>query len=240
MKKTAISILVILISVLSIQAQSYDLKMMNGNFNCYLDLFPDSTYIIKLSTKNTPDLVMSQLFSFGKYSVNKQGVYQLKDRTNEYVMTLETASESTKDKVLFVKNSFGWMQNNYFVKQSAKPLSPASITKDFLKRNELVNYREKQRVPFSQKACAFVNGTYKSTSNPDYRFTINRSDSTYAINLGSLRLSKGKLAQEDNFIVLKDTFSDTPFYVLPDENGMLRSMLMPGDFYLSKFELVKN
>lgn len=237
MKKLMVSLFV-LFTALGLQAQSYELKMMGGNQRCYLDLFPDQTYVIKLST-SSPDLMLSQIFSFGKYFIGQDGTYKLTDQTHGYVMTMEASSANTQNKVLFVKNSFAWMRNNYFVKQSDKPSSPTSITKDFLKRDELTNYREKHRIPFSEKVCAFINGTYQSENNPDFTFTISAQDSTYSVNNAGLKLSNGKWTKEDNFVVLKDNFSDTPFYLLPGENGTLQSMLIPGDFFLSKLTLMR-
>ena len=62
MKKILFSFLIIFPAFLTVRAQSYALQLTNNDLACYLDIFESGKYLIKLSHKNAPDLVISQPF----------------------------------------------------------------------------------------------------------------------------------------------------------------------------------
>ena len=231
MKKLSLSILFVLAALITVKAQSYALQLTNSDLNCYLDMFGNGKYLIKMSYKNAPDLMMSQVLSFGEYSVESNGDYKLTDATNEYKITLQPVSGN---KVLMVSDGFKWMQMNYFVRNSEKPSSPISILDDFLSREELVNYREK----IKNGKNNFRKGFYQSDFNPNFTFNANENG-TYSIKFYSLELSNGTWEKENNFLKLKDNNLASDFFVLVDSDGKLKSVLMPGDFFLSNFSKVR-
>lgn len=233
MKKLLLSILFSLAVSFAAVAQSYVLQLSNNDLNCYLEMFSDGKYLIKLSYKNAPDLMMSQVFSFGEYKVENNGDYTLTDATNNYNITLQPVSG---DKVFLVNDGFKWMQMNYFVKNSEKPSSPISILSDFLSSRELTNYREKIRDDKNKNN--FTKGLYQSDFNPNFTFIANEHG-TYSIKFYSLELSNGTWEKEHNFLKLKDNNLASDFFVMVDSNGKLKSVLMPGDFLLSSFTKVK-
>ncbi len=194
-------------------------------------MFDSGKYLIKMSYKNAPDLMMSQVLSFGEYNMEDNGDYKLTDGTNEYVITLEPVSGN---KVFMVRDGFGWMQMNYFVRSSEKPSSPISILDDFLSREELLNYREK----IKNGKNNFRKGFYQSDFNPNFTFNANENG-TYSIKFYSLELSNGTWEKENNFLKLKDNNLASDFFVLVDSDGKLKSVLMPGDFFLSNFSKVR-
>lgn len=231
MKKLSLSILFVLAALITVKAQSYALQLTNSDLNCYLDMFGNGKYLIKMSYKNAPDLMMSQVLSFGEYSVESNGDYKLTDATNEYKITLQPVSGN---KVLMVSDGFKWMQMNYFVRNSEKPSSPISILDDFLSREELLNYREK----IKNGKNNFRKGFYQSDFNPNFTFNANENG-TYSIRFYSLELSNGTWEKENNFLKLKDNNLASDFFVLVDSDGKLKSALMPGDFFLSNFSKVR-
>ena len=133
-----------------------------------------------------------------------------------------------------VRDGFGWMQMNYFVRSSEKPSSPISILDDFLSREELLNYREK----IKNGKNNFRKGFYQSDFNPNFTFNANENG-TYSIKFYSLELSNGTWEKENNFLKLKDNNLASDFFVLVDSDGKLKSVLMPGDFFLSNFSKVR-
>ena len=179
--------------------------------------------------------MMSQIFSFGSYKLEKNGNYTLTDEANDYTITLEP---TPANKTLMIKDGFKWMRTNYFVKNAEKPSSPISILDNFLTKKELSNYREKIKNETKLHNNPFGYGFYRSDFNPDLTFIANH-DGTYAIRFYSLELSSGTYIQEGNFLKLRDNNVNSSFYVLVDVGGKLRSMLMPGDFLLSKFSKAK-
>ena len=231
MKKLSLSILFFLAALITVKAQSYALQLTNSDLNCYLDMFGSGKYLIKMSYKIAPDLMMSQVLSFGEYNMEDNGDYKLTDGTNEYVITLEPVSGN---KVFMVRDGFGWMQMNYFVRSSEKPSSPISILDDFLSREELLNYREK----IKNGKNNFRKGFYQSDFNPNFTFNANENG-TYSIKFYSLELSNGTWEKENNFLKLKDNNLASDFFVLVDSDGKLKSVLMPGDFFLSNFSKVR-
>lgn len=233
MKKLLLSIILNLAVSFAVNAQSYALQLSNSDMNCYLEMFGDGKYLIKLSYKNAPDLMMSQVFSFGEYNVGNNGDYTLTDATNNYNITLQPVSG---DNVFLVNDGFKWMQMNYFVKNSEKPSSPISILKDFLSSWELVNYREKMRDGKSKNN--FTKGLYHSDFNSNFTFIANENG-TYSIRFYSLELSNGRWEKEHNFLKLKDYNLASDFFVMVEPNGKLKSVLMPGDFFLSNFSKIR-
>lgn len=231
MKKLLFSFLIILPAFFVARAQSYTLQLTNSDLNCYLDMFSDGKYLIKMSYKNAPDLIMSQILSFGEYKVENNGNYRLTDSTNEYIITLEPVSGK---KVFMVRDGFKWMQMNYFVKNSEKPSSPISILDNFLSRQELLNYREKIRIDKNTYKNNFRNGFYQSDFNPDFTFRAHENG-TYSIRFYSLELSSGTWEKEDNFLKLKDNNLAADFFVAVEPEGKLKSVLLPGDFSLTRF-----
>ncbi|MDO5524190.1 MAG: hypothetical protein Q4G48_09135 [Bacteroidia bacterium] len=232
MKKLTLSIVLILSVFFAAKAQSYALQLTNSDLNCYLDMFDNGKYLIKMSYKNAPDLMMSQVLSFGEYKTEDNGNYKLTDGTNEYTITLEPVSGKN---VFMVRDGFNWMQMNYFVKNSEKPSSPISILDNFLSRQQLLNYREKMKNTYKGN---FKNGFYQSDFNPAFTFNANENG-TYSIRFYSLQLSGGTWEKEDNFLKLKDNHLNTDFYVLIESDQKLKSALMPGDFLMSKFSKVR-
>lgn len=235
MKKLSLFILLIFSTFFAANAQSYALQLTNSDLNCYLDMFSDGKYLIKMSYKNAPDLMMSQVLSFGKYEVENNGDYKLTDSTNEYTITLEPVSGN---KVFMVRDGFKWMQMNYFVKNSEKPSSPISILNDFLSHQELLNYREKVRNTTTSYKNNFKKGFYQSDFNPNFTFNANENG-TYSIKFYSLELSNGAWEKENNFLKLKDNNLTSDFFVMIGSDGKLKSVLMPGDFFLSSFSKVR-
>lgn len=234
MKKILFSFLIIFPAFLTVRAQSYALQLTNNDLACYLDIFESGKYLIKLSHKNAPDLVISQPLSFGKYTVEDNGNYTLTDGTNQYVITLEPV---TGNKIFMVKDGFRWMQLNYFAKSSDKPSSPVSISTDFLSRSELLSYREKIRIDKNIYKNKFRNGFYQSDFNPEFTFRAHE-DGTYSIRFYSLELSNGTWEKEDNFLKLKDDNLAAYFFVAVEPEDKLKSILMPGDFSLTRFSKV--
>ena len=235
MKKLSLSILLIFSLFFAAKAQSYALQLSNNDLNCYLDVFSNGKYLIKMSYKNAPDLMMSQILSFGEYKVEENGDYKLTDSTNDYNITLQPVSG---DKVFMVSDGFKWMQMNYFVKNSEKPSSPISILDNFLSRQELLNYREKVKIDKNTYKNTFKKGFYRSDF--DSNFTFNANDNgTYSIKFYSLELSNGTWQKENNFLKLKDNNLTADFFVMIDSDGKLKSALIPGDFFLSKFSKVR-
>lgn len=235
MKKLSLSILLIFSIFFVANAQSYALQLSNSDLNCYLDVFSNGKYLIKMSYKNAPDLMMSQILSFGEYKVEKNGDYKLTDSTNDYNITLQPVSGN---KVFMVSDGFKWMQMNYFVKNSEKPSSPISILDDFLSRQELLNYREKVRNTATSYKNSFKKGFYQSDFNPNFTFNANENG-TYSIKFYSLELSNGTWQKENNFLKLKDNNLTADFFVMIDPDGKLKSALMPGDFFLSTLLRIK-
>ena len=231
MKKLSLSILFVLAALITVKAQSYALQLTNSDLNCYLDMFGNGKYLIKMSYKNAPDLMMSQVLSFGEYSVESNGDYKLTDATNEYKITLQPVSGN---KVLMVSDGFKWMQMNYFVRNSEKPSSPISILDDYLSREELLSYREKIKNDTSN----FKTGYFQSDLTPGFTFTTTEKGN-YNIKFYSLELSTGTWQKENNFLKLKDNHLNTDFYVMIEPDGKLKSVLMPGDFFLSNFSKVR-
>ncbi len=235
MKKITLVILFIVSIAFTLRAQSYSLQMINSDLNCYLDFFPNKTYLIKLSYKGASDLMMSQIFSFGDYQIAENGNYKLTDRTHQYTFTLEPVSGN---KVFMVKDGFQWMQLNFFVKTSERASSPANITKDFLTNKELVNYRERLKGETGGNMFSFSKGLYRSDFDKSLSVNL-RNDSTYSVRYYSLELSSGTWEREGNFIKLKDKNIIPEFYALIDPDNSLKSVLIPGDFSLIKFSATK-
>ena len=234
MKKLLFPLLIILSAFFVVRAQSYTLQLTNNDLACYLDMFSGGKYLIKLSHKNAPDLMISQPLSFGEYTVEDNGNYRLTDETNQYVITLEPVAGNN---VFMVKDGFSWMQMNYLVKRSDKPSSPVSISGDFLSRGELLNYREKIRNRKGTYRNNFGSGFYQSDFNPEFTFRAHENG-TYSIRLYSLELSSGTWKKEDNFLKLKDNNLTADFFVAIEPEGKLKSVLMPGDFSLTRFSKV--
>ncbi|MGI6048094.1 MAG: hypothetical protein ACOYEG_08830 [Petrimonas sp.] len=235
MKKLSLSIVFTLAVLFTVKAQSYALQLTNSDLDCYLEMFSDGKYLIKISCKNAPELMVSQVLSFGEYKVEDNGDYKLTDSTNEYNITLQPL---WGNKVFMVSNGFNWMQMNYFVKNSEKPSSPISILNDFLSREELLNYREKMRNDKNTYKNNFKKGFYQSDFNPNFTFNANENG-TYSIMFYSLELSGGTWEKENNFLKLKDSSLTSDFFVMVDADGKLKSVLMPGDFFLSNFTKVR-
>ena len=231
MKKLTLSILLVLSTFFATYPQSYALQMTNNDLNCYLDMFDSGKYLIKMSYKNAPDLMMSQVLSFGEYNMEDNGDYKLTDGTNEYVITLEPVSGN---KVFMVRDGFGWMQMNYFVRSSEKPSSPISILDDFLSREELLSYHKKKKNDTSN----FKTGYFQSDLTPGFTFTTTEKGN-YNIKFYSLELSTGTWQKVNTFLKLKDNHLNTDFYVMIEPDGKLKSVLMPGDFFLSNFSKVR-
>ncbi|MDO5663837.1 MAG: hypothetical protein Q4G63_01100 [Bacteroidia bacterium] len=231
MKKLSLSLLLILSTFFTANAQSYALQLTNSDLNCYLDIFSHGKYLIKLSYKNAPDLMMSQVLSFGKYEIKNNGDYKLTDSTNDYVITLEPVSDN---KVFMVKDGFGWMQMNYFVRNSQKPSSPLSVLDNFLSHQDLLKYREK----ITNDKNNFKKGFYQSDFNPNFTFNANENG-TYSIKFYSLELSNGRWKKENNFLKLKDNNLTSDFFMMVDSDSKLKSVLIPGDFLMSRFSKVR-
>ena len=120
------------------------------------------------------------------------------------------------------------------MKNSEKPSSPLSILDDFLSSQELLKYREKVK----NNKNTFKKGFYQSDFNPNFTFNANENG-TYSIRFYSQELSNGTWEKENNFLKLKDNNLSSPFYVLIESDEKLKSVLMPGDFFLSKFSKVR-
>lgn len=235
MKKNVVFAALILSSFVGALAQSYKLQMTDSDIDCYLDLYDSNAYILKISYNAASDLMMSNIFSFGNYVADNSGTYTFTDKTHSFAMTMETASESTKERVLFVKNSFGWMENNYFVMTSPRPATPPDITENFLKAEEVFAFREKNRT----EECPFAISAGKySTDLEGFLLNLNR-DSTYTMYYYSLPLSKGKWTVEHNLLVLSDANVNARFYAIVQADGSLRSALLPGEFSALRFNAAK-
>lgn len=235
MKKIFTVILFVIASLVGVSAQSYKLQSMDSYSDVLLELYPNNSYIVKISSKSTPDLMMSNIFSFGNYVVDSTGSYTFTDKTHNFLMKMEIASQSTKEEVLFVKESFEWMENNYFVISAKKPVTPINITENFLSADDLVSFREKNKVdksPLKIKQNKYV------ADLDGYSLNINK-DQTYTLYFYILPISKGKWAVENNFLVLKDKDINTQFYAIIKSDGTLRSALLPGEFSTTNFKVKK-
>lgn len=233
MKKIFSIIVFVIASFLGVFAQSYTLQSMSSYPDVLLELYPNKSYIIKISHQGAPDLMMSNIFSFGDYVVDAGGTYTLTDKTHNYTMKLEIASESTKEKVLLVKESFGWMENNYFVMSATKPATPVNITENFLSADELIAFREKNKVD----KCPVKIKQNKYVADLDgFSLNINKNE-TYTMYYYTLPVSKGKWSIENNFLVLLDGDLNSRFYAIVRPDGTLRSALLPGEFSATNFKI---
>lgn len=236
MKKIIILLFFVSLFLGEMFSQTYTLQMMDSDTECYLELYDNRQYIIKLSHKSAPDLMLSSIFSFGGYSVDSEGTYTLTDRTHAYCIRLERASESTGERVLFVKNAFGWMQNNYFVKSSAVHATPIDITQNFLTADEVVAFREKLLAANTHK-MAVAEGRFSVDSGG---FSLNlRKNGTYTMRYHSLPLSEGTWTIGQNVLELWDEDVDARFHAIVLSDGTLRSALLPGEFSALRFNPVK-
>lgn len=221
--------------IFDLKAQSYSLQLPNNDLNCTFDFFPNKTYLIKLSYNNAADFMVSQIFSFGNYMITNRGDYELTDSTHGYTMTLERISDNH---VLLVKSGFQWMQMNYLVKTNDKSSSPDNILDNFLTSQQLCNYREKLKREWGDKNNRLSTGLYRSGFNENFTFEA-KENGTYSIKYYSLELSKGTWEKEGNLLKIKDSNIDSHFYILIDSSGKLQSLLIPGDFSLTKFSKTK-
>lgn len=231
MKKLLLSILIAFGALFSINAQSYALQLSNNEMNCYFDMYKNGTYLIKLSYKGASDLMMSQIFSFGDYKMDENGDYRLTDKTHGFDIVLEPISDK---KVFLVKNGFGWMQMNYLVKTGEKTTTPISVLDSFLSKDEVVSFRKKLISGFVSQENRIKYALYRSEQNPDFSLNL-KEDGTYAVKYYSLELSAGNWTKEGNQLLLKDKNLNSNFYLIIDKDNLLRSTLLPGDFFLSKF-----
>lgn len=231
MKKLFLAILLAFSMFFGLKAQSYALQLSNSEINCYFDLFDNGTYLIKLSYKGAPDLMMSQIFSFGKYKVDENGDYRLTDSTHGFGITLESVSDK---KVFLVKNGFGWMRMNYLVQTSERAATPISVLDNFLSKDELVAFRKKIVSDSGSQQNLLNFAFYRSEQNPDFSLNL-KQDGTYVVKYYSLELSSGNWAREGNLLTLKDKSLSADFHLFIDKDGSLRSALLPGDFFLSRF-----
>ena len=235
MKKIFAIISFIVASFAGVFAQSYTLQSMQSYPDVLLELYPNKSYIVKISHKGAPDLMMSNIFSFGNYEVDAKGNYTLTDKTHNFSMQLEIASQSTKEKVLLVKESFGWMENNYFVMSAAKPATPINITENFLSADELVAFREKNKTD----KCPVKIKQNKYVADLDgYSLNINKNE-TYTLYYYAMPISKGKWSVENNFLVLSDENVNSRFFAIVKPDGTLRSALLPGEFSATNFKVQK-
>lgn len=232
MKKICILFFFTTFLVSIINAQTYTLQKMDSDVETYLELYPNNRYIIKMSYRGAPDFMMSNIFSFGTFKKEANQTYVLTDKTHTFTMKMEIASKTTKEKVLFVKDAFGWMENNYFVMSSEKAVTPLNITDNFLSAEELTSFRNKNKT--EKCPVELENGRYKSGMD-GYILTLN-SDETYALRFYNTLLSKGNWTVENNFLVLNDGDMHNRFYGIVNNNGSIRSALFPGEFNTSTFK----
>lgn len=231
MKKIGILFFFSVFLLSAINAQTYTLQM-NSDIETYLELYPNNRYIIKTSYKGAPDFMMSTIFSFGTYKIEPNQTYVFTDKTHGFDMKMEIASKTTKEKVLFVKDAFGWMENNYFVMSSQKAVTPVNITDNFLTKDEVVSFRNKNKA----ETCPvkIENGRYKSGMD-GYSLILN-SDKTYSLHFYNVLLSKGNWVTENNFLVLADADVNKHFYGIINNDGSIRSALFPGEFNTTTFK----
>ncbi len=232
MKKIAATFFFFAFLLCTVGAQTYKLQKMDTNIETYLELYPNNEYIVKMSHRASPDFMMSNVFSFGTFTKDAAGTYVFTDKTHGFTMTMEIASKTTQEKVLFVKNAFSWMGNNYFSLTSSKAATPQNITENFLSAEELVSFRNKNKA--EKRAVKIENGQYKSGLD-GYVLTLNQNK-TYSLHFYNMVLSKGNWNTENNLLILIDGDIKARFYGIVNSDGSIRSALFPGEFNASMFK----
>ena len=227
--KKSILLLFAIFSVGISNAQSYKLPM--SEVNVYLDLMKDNSYIIKYSNNLEKDIMLSQFFSYGKFTKQKDKLI-LTDAIQVYKMEFDIKAQH-----LVLNKGFNWLKKGKFKKISEVSSTPLAVMKAFPTFADTEEIRTIWNKKGIKNDC-FSEGKFEAVSDSDYKITLQRNNK-YDVKYHDQILSQGDWKIENNWIILKDSFVENPYMLFINDADEIRSCFVPGDFTTLKFKRVK-
>ncbi|MDD4921383.1 MAG: hypothetical protein PHS30_02780 [Bacteroidales bacterium] len=222
MKVILLIVNILLSSVSFAQLQPSGVYSLNGfdkNLDCDIYFFKNGRYYLGISENVTYDMIENLVFSYGKFSVNKNEVV-LSDNLHNYRIILYADNNCLK-----VKKGFNFLLNKSFVFYSKTTGSEPQFVRPKLNRHILQQERMKY-MQLHKISIPLYSGVYEDVQG----FNLNiQKDKKYKLWFKGILLSEGEWNRDGNELTLFDRTLRQPFYVLIGEKKLISSLL-PGDY----------